>query len=268
MSYRVKNTPADRRNYDSRPGGRAPIGICLHHWGIEGQDHDSVAGYLATYRPANPTSAHEVISADRVSRIVPLLKRAWHARSANSKWVGLENRPEMSAGDWNTLVERCADIERELGKSMRYSKHNDWVNTACPGQYASRVGALVNAVNANLAAAGVAVKPTKPKPAPNQKKKSVNTMASEVIAGKHGNGHTARQHSLGISASRYKKVRKEVNRRAGVKRPAVSKASMNRMINEVIAGKHGNGHSKRRRSLGVSAKEYQRIRAAVNRRLS
>lgn len=268
MSYKIDNTPADRRNYDNRPGGRSPIGILIHHWGVMGQDHDNVAAYLASYRSSNPTSAHEVISADRVSIVVPLLKRAWHARSANNDWIGLENRPEMSAGDWNTLVQRCADIERDLGKSLRYGRHSDYVNTACPGRWSSRIGELVNAVNAELASRGVSVKPTKTKPAPGQPKKSVNVMADEVIAGLHGNGHTARQHSLGITASRYKKVRNEVNRRAGVKRPKVSNNSRARMVNEVIAGKHGNGHAKRRRSLGVSANEYKHIRAAVNRRLS
>lgn len=268
MSYKVDHRPADRRNYNNRPGNREPIGILLHHWGIDGQDHDNVAAYLARYRPANPTSAHEVISSGRVSKIVPLLKRAWHARSANDDWIGLENRPEMSAGDWATLVERCADIEVELGKSMRYGKHSDYVATTCPGRYSSRVGELVNAVNDELAARGTAVKPTKTKPRPGQAKKSVKVMADEVIAGLHGNGHTARQHSLGITASKYKQVRREVNRRAGVKTPQVSANERARMVNEVIAGKHGNGHASRRRSLGVSAKEYAQIRAAVNRRLS
>ncbi|NWN87324.1 MAG: N-acetylmuramoyl-L-alanine amidase [Micrococcaceae bacterium] len=157
MSYKLENKPADTRNYNDRPGGRKPKGILLHHWGTDGQSHDNVVAYLRRYRPANPTSAHEVISAGRVSKLVPLLKRAWHARSANNDWIGLENRPEMSDGDWATLVERCADIERETGRSMRYGKHNDVVNTACPGRYASRIGELVNAVNANLAGAGTPV---------------------------------------------------------------------------------------------------------------
>lgn len=43
--------------------------------------------------------------------------------------------------------------------------------------------------------------------------KSVSQMAAEVIAGKHGNGHAARQQSLGVDAATYAKVRAEVNRR-------------------------------------------------------
>lgn len=43
--------------------------------------------------------------------------------------------------------------------------------------------------------------------------KSVSTMATEVIQGKHGNGHPARQKSLGVNSATYAKVRAEVNKR-------------------------------------------------------
>ena len=43
-------------------------------------------------------------------------------------------------------------------------------------------------------------------------KKSIQEMAREVIAGKHGYGHATRQHSLGISNEEYQKVRQEVNK--------------------------------------------------------
>ena len=266
MSYKFESKPADKRNYNNRPRGQQPVGILIHHWGVDGQSHDNVVAYLRRYRPANPTSAHEVISANRVTRLVPLAKRSWHARSANNAWIGLECRPEMSQGDWNTLVKRCADLERELGRSLRYGKHSDVVNTACPGRYANRIGELVNAVNANLAANGTQVKPVKIPRKKGVSKKTIRAMADEVIAGKHGNGHTARQHSLGISNAQYKKVRAEVNLRAGVRTPRASDKSITTMANEVLAGKHGNGHARRRKSLGISAADYAKVRKLVNRR--
>ena len=108
-------------------------------------------------------------------------------------------------------------------------------------------------------------KPAASKPSTTTVKapKSVATMAAEVIAGKHGNGHAARQRSLGVNAATYAKVRAEVNRRAGVTVPAKSVATM---AAEVIAGKHGNGHAARRKSLGISAALYAQVRAEVNRR--
>ena len=44
--------------------------------------------------------------------------------------------------------------------------------------------------------------------------------------------------------------------------------SVAQMANEVIAGKHGSGHANRRKSLGISAPEYEKVRAEVNRRAS
>jgi len=94
---------------------------------------------------------------------------------------------------------------------------------------------------------------------------SINRMADEVIAGKHGSGHANRRKSLGVNKATYEKVRAEVNRRAGVKTAPKGK-SVSQMASEVLAGKHGNGHANRRRSLGVNQATYNKVRAEVNRR--
>lgn len=102
----------------------------------------------------------------------------------------------------------------------------------------------------------------------SKSKKSISQMASEVIAGKHGSGHENRRKSLGISKAEYEKVRAEVNRRLGVTpNNPKPKKSISQMATEVIKGKHGNGHEQRRKSLGISKAEYEKVRAEVNRRL-
>lgn len=95
--------------------------------------------------------------------------------------------------------------------------------------------------------------------------KSVAQMATEVIDGRHGQGHVNRQRSLGVPTDVYDKVRAEVNRRLGVSAPKTSK-SVSQMASEVLAGMHGNGHATRRRSLGISETRYQQVRAEVNKR--
>lgn len=74
---------------------------------------------------------------------------SWHGgnNKANGTTIGIECRPEMSAGDWKTLAELCVILERKHG-SLKYYGHKDWKNTACPGDYYSRLGELVKAVNA------------------------------------------------------------------------------------------------------------------------
>lgn len=62
----------------------------------------------------------------------------------------------------------------------------------------------------------------------NKKKtssKSISKMADEVIAGKHGSGHSNRRKSLGISKSEYEKVRKKVNEKLGVKTKSIKSKS-------------------------------------------
>src|SRR5690625_3659274 len=49
------------------------------------------------------------------------------------------------------------------------------------------------------------------------------------------------------------------------KKPSKSK-TISQMANEIIAGKHGEGHENRRKSLGISKSEYEKVRAEVNRR--
>src|SRR5699024_9033136 len=51
------------------------------------------------------------------------------------------------------------------------------------------------------------------------------------------------------------------------KTPKPSGKSISKMADEVIAGKHGSGNETRRKSLGISKAEYEKVRAEVNRRL-
>lgn len=83
-------------------------------------------------------------------------------------------------------------------------------------------------------------------------RKTDQQLANEVLAGLHGNGD-ARKKSLG---SRYDAVQAIVNRGAG--------KSIDQMAREIIANKHGNGHEHRRKSLGISKAEYEKVRARVN----
>lgn len=130
-------------------------------------------------------------------------------------------------------------------------------------QYAKK---LVEAIKGSKS-----IKPSTPTPIPPSApaNKSISQMADEVEGMLHGSGHANRQKSLGVNSATYAEVRAEVNRRAGVSAPSkpqpVAK-SISQMATEVIAGKHGSGHSNRRRSLGISQAEYDKVRAEVNRR--
>lgn len=138
--------------------------------------------------------------------------------------------------------------------------HRDTKSTACPGKNAySQIGAINKA--ADTKAVGPVKTPDKIKEQKSSKGKSVAQMASEVRAGKHGNGHAARRKSLGVSLAVYEQVREAVNGRSIPKGKSVST-----MASEVIAGKHGFGHVARQRSLRVNDAVYAKVRHEVNKR--
>lgn len=120
-------------NYASgRPEGD-PTSITIHHWGDDGQDHQTVVNWLC--REDGDTSAHYVVSAGRVTQIVHDYDRAWHAgRAGNPRSIGIECRPEMTQGDVQTLVGLISAIKEEWG-DLDIVGHKDWMSTACPGRY-------------------------------------------------------------------------------------------------------------------------------------
>lgn len=150
MSYKyVKNLGRNSSSRASYGYGSGIDGITIHHWGSTGQKHANVVSWLRGYTGNRGSSAHYVVSDGLVTQIVEDSRASWHGGSnkANGTTIGIEMRPEMTAGDWKTLVELCVKLERKHG-SMKYYGHKDWKNTACPGDYYDRLGELVKAVNA------------------------------------------------------------------------------------------------------------------------
>src|SRR5699024_10376331 len=157
--YRQTTNSSPRSNFGA---SKNPIGITIHHWGADGQTHAGVVNWLAGVGN-KATSAHYVVSAGLVTQLETDYRATWHAGNGkgNGTTIGIEMRPEMSDGDWQTLVDLCVTIEKEHG-SMKYYRHRDWKATACPGRYSSMIAKLVNDVNAALK--GGTTKPSAPKP--------------------------------------------------------------------------------------------------------
>src|SRR5690625_2583567 len=207
--------------------------------------------------------------------------QCWHAGNANynKQSIGIEICVN-SDGNFKKAVDNAAKLTKHL--MDRYNipasnviQHNKASGKDCPRYLRSGEKGVswgdfkAKLIGKNDTKAKSSNKPKVTHSKPKATNKSIAQMAQEVIAGKHGTGHEARRKSLGISKSEYEKVRAEVNRRLGVsttKPKPKPKKSISQMADEVIAGKHGNGHATRRKSLGISAMEYEKVRAEVNRR--
>jgi hypothetical protein len=201
--------------------------------------------------------------------------RCWHAGRAAEDSIAVEVCVNAD-GDYDQALANAARVVATLRETHGLGRdalrlHHDWTGKNCPSRLIA---------SGEWQAFVASTDPVQPAPPPTVGNadgsasagggKSVATMASEVLAGLHGNGHDVRRRSLGISAVLYEQVRAEVNRRAGMATPPVPTAPTGRtiaqMATEVLNGKHGNGHDRRRRSLGVTAAVYEQVRAEVNRR--
>lgn len=94
-------------------------------------------------------------------------------------------------------------------------------------------------------------------------KKSIDTIANEVIAGQWGNGND-RKTRLENAGYNYQEVQNKVNEKLGVK--TSNKKSNNTIANEVIKGLWGNGQDRKNR-LSQAGYDYNAIQKIVNQKL-
>ncbi|WP_188859862.1 N-acetylmuramoyl-L-alanine amidase, partial [Oceanobacillus indicireducens] len=223
--------------------------IVRHHSATPTGDFDSFWKYWHGTKGWGTGGYHEIILRDGTVQLC-------YDPNEITNGVGNYNTPtyhiclvgngSFTAAQEKAWDERVAYNMKRLGIGVNNVKgHREMpgANTTCPGINMDTVRARIR---------GGAVTPNQPAPAPSKpsnpskpKGKTISQMADEVIAGKHGQGHSARRKSLGISQAEYEKVRAEVNRRSRVSSAPKAKPkskTVSQMAQEVIDGKHGNGH--------------------------
>uniref|UniRef100_UPI0013D6D77D N-acetylmuramoyl-L-alanine amidase n=1 Tax=Gracilibacillus saliphilus TaxID=543890 RepID=UPI0013D6D77D len=173
--------------------------------------------------------------------------------------TGFDNRGKKQANFHMVRESRMPAILTESGfiddsKDARNLKSNSFLDKVAQGH----VNGLVKIFGLKKTSNNSSNSKKKP-----SKNKSIDQLAQEVIAGKYGTG-ASRKKALG---SQYDAVQKRVNEILLGDKPKSSGKSINQMATEVIQGKHGNGHANRRKSLGISQSEYEKVRSEVNRRL-
>ncbi|MDN6679456.1 MAG: N-acetylmuramoyl-L-alanine amidase [Yaniella sp.] len=204
--------------------------------------------------------------------------KCWHAGAkANNESIAIEICVN-SDGDYNKALDNAAALVAHLRKKHgipwnRVVSHNFWTGKNCPTIMLGRSGQwdkFIAATDPKGATKVSSSSGSSSSSSSSSSSKSVSQMADEIIAGRHGSGHSNRQRSLGVNNATYQKVRDLVNQRAGVSTPSSSRPSksVEAMANEIIAGRHGTGHAARQRSLGVSNSVYQQVRNRVNQKAS
>lgn len=184
-----------------------------------------------------------------------------------------------SDGNYKKAIANAVELVKQLMQKEnigidKVKRHYDYSGKICPAQIMDNKDGISWTDFKNMLKDDSGKKPitkpvaNKPKPSPKPKKKTIDQMAAEVIAGKHGNGHVNRRKSLGISQVEYNKVRNRVNQLAGIKivaKPTLK--SLNSIAQEVIDGKWGNGNDREKR-LNKAGYNADKVQAKVNQLLS
>ena len=137
IDFSIRQSP----NYNIGRAEKTIDYIVIHHWGNEGQSFSGVISWLC--RNDGDSSAHYVVQNGRVECIVNPNDTAWHAGNwnYNLKTIGIECRPEMTNGDFDTTARLIANLWKMYGKKPIIG-HRDIVPTACPGKYYTRFAEL------------------------------------------------------------------------------------------------------------------------------
>lgn len=135
-------TKYDALRYTQGRDGQSIKEIVIHHWGKDGQTFQGVINWFCKNSSCQ-TSAHYVVEAGRVACLVKQSDTAWHAGNwyHNTTSLGIECRPEMSAGDFATTAELVAELWKSYGK-LPIIGHKDIIATSCPGRYYAELGTL------------------------------------------------------------------------------------------------------------------------------
>ena len=139
---------------------RKPTAITIHHWGVDGQSFDGIIDWFVRLAK---TSCHYVVASGVVACLVAPGRVAWHAGvwARNLTDIGIECRPEMSDGDFETTAQLIADIRKVYG-NLPLRPHSRWKNTSCPGRWnaGSNLQKLSDRANEILKGVPVASKST------------------------------------------------------------------------------------------------------------
>lgn len=163
----------------------------------------------------------------------------WVAQYPDYNETGYQEHP-WNEGAYNCLIRQYTSVGKLSGYAGSLDLNKAYISTASWNKLAGK---------------------SKTKPTSTTAKKSVNTLAKEVLAGKWGNG-TDRKNRLVKAGYDYNKVQIAVNKLVKASQMSQDKI-INAIAHEVIAGRWGNGQERIDR-LKAAGYDPDKIQKRVN----
>ena len=248
--------------------------VILHHNG----GNLSGEGCYNVWQTREASAHYQVDANGVITQIVWDGDTAWHAGNyqANCTSIGIEHA-DICTNPWkisDATLDNGAHLTAAVCKYYglgrpQYGKnvffHKDFSPTECPASIAgSQRDAYMRRAQEwyDRMTGSKPSSPAKPAAKPSApSKKSVETVAREVIAGQWGNGDD-RMNRLRKAGYDAQAVQDRVNALLGVSTPSAN-VDLNALADAVIRGEYGNG-AERQRRLGSN---YAAVQAIVNRKM-
>ena len=256
MSYQLL-TDRTAPCYTKGRGGNRIKYIVIHHWDDPAKkpSFEGVVNWFGSGRGNN--SAHYVVEAGRVARMVSESDTAWHAGNwaYNQQSIGIECNPRNTDADRRTIGQLINDIQARHGK-LTIIGHKDCSSTSCPGNYYPPARILAPYIGNP----GGAPAPT---PAPTG---DIETLARAVIRGDYGNGEERRRRLGNLYGQVQARVNQIVDGGSSVPvAPAPAPVpDVEALARAVINGDYGNGEERRRRLGDKYAVVQKRVNEIVD----
>lgn len=107
----------------------SPDGIVLHDFGTDGRDtYQSTVNWFQ--KPGN-IAAHFVVSGKRLTQMVALRDRAYHAGPKGNIFIGVELDPIQDPDTVATGQLLVRELRKKYGKELKLYKHPEFMATSC-----------------------------------------------------------------------------------------------------------------------------------------
>jgi len=124
-------TPAHKGNYEKGNFPIKPTGVVLHDFGTDGvNSYTSAINYFR--KPGVEISAHFVVSGKKITQMVSLKDRAWHAGALGNDKIGIEIDPDVDTNidTKNSVLTLLRELDTRNLVLTRYL-HSQFMATSC-----------------------------------------------------------------------------------------------------------------------------------------
>jgi hypothetical protein len=107
-----------------------PEKAVIHDFGADGKDtYQSTVNWFKS--PNSQVSAHFVVSGKKITQMVSLKDRAYHAGPNGNNFIGIETDPKQDQDTINSTISVLKELKDKYGYKLALMEHNQIMQTLC-----------------------------------------------------------------------------------------------------------------------------------------